>query len=78
MICIIIMYLTKRAGLGLFKGIIYNFILEYRLPVSRKDKTVREFLKIYFSDYVTAYKKALLRTDSCTLREEQFTILQKV
>lgn len=54
----------------------YNLILEYRLPVSRGDKTVREFLEMYFSEYIAAYKKALLRTEDCALREECYKYLE--
>lgn len=53
----------------------YNLILKYRLPVSRKDKTVREFLEMYFSEYIAAYKKASLRTEDCALREECYKLL---
>ncbi len=53
----------------------YNLILEHRLPLNRKDKSVKEFLEDYYSSYIEAYKNALKRTEDCALREECYKLL---
>lgn len=53
----------------------YNIILEHRLPLSRKDRSVKEFLEEYYSSYIKAYKNALKRTEDCALREECYKLL---
>ncbi|HHV82796.1 MAG TPA: hypothetical protein GXX43_03925 [Tepidanaerobacter syntrophicus] len=53
----------------------YNLILEHRLPLNRKDKSVKEFLKSYYSRYIKEYKNALKRTEDCALREECYKLL---
>ncbi len=55
----------------------YSLILEHRLPLSRKDKNVKQFLKDYYTNYIKAYKKALIRTENCPLREECYKLLSE-
>ena len=55
----------------------YSLILEHRLPLSRKDKNVKQFLKDYYTNYIKSYKKALIRTENCALREECYKLLNE-
>ncbi len=55
----------------------YSLILDYRLPLNRKDKSVKQFLKDYYTNYIKAYKKALKRTENCALREECYKLLDE-
>jgi hypothetical protein len=53
----------------------YDLILTHRLPISRCNKSVKECLRGYFSEYIQAYKDALNRTDDCSLRAECYALL---
>lgn len=55
----------------------YNLILTHRLPVTRGDQSVKEFLNTYFDEYVESFKTALDRTEECSLREECYMLLSK-
>lgn len=53
----------------------YDLILAHRLPISRGEKSVREYLNSYFSNYIQEYKNALNRSDDCALRKECYLLL---
>lgn len=52
-------------------------ILKHRLPITRGNKTVGQFLDAYFKEYIFALKTALHRTDDCALRKECYDLLSK-
>lgn len=59
------------------KDNIYDVILTHRLPVSRGAKPIDEFLELYLNEYIISLKKALLRTEECSLRKECYNLLSE-
>jgi hypothetical protein len=67
----------KRGGLMLPYDNIYNVILTHRLPVSRNNQPIKEFLLGYFDEYIQSLKTALLRLSTCNLRDECYSLLEE-
>ncbi|WP_461207767.1 hypothetical protein [Clostridium sp. DL1XJH146] len=56
---------------------IFNVILTHRLPVSRNNQTVKEFLKDYFDEYIQSLEKALIKSSNCFLRDECYSLVEE-
>jgi hypothetical protein len=56
---------------------IYNVMLVHRLPVSRNNQPIKEFLIEYYEEYIQSLKNALLRPSTCNLRDECYFLLEE-
>lgn len=56
---------------------IYNVILTHRLPVSRTNMPIKEYLLGYFDEYIQSLETALMRPSICNLRDECYFLLEE-
>lgn len=60
-----------------FDDKVYRLILSRRLPLARGNKTVKEFLRSYYNEFIDEYKSVLQRDENSILRKECYDNLER-